>query len=59
MQPKFVEHPAFNVVGLSTRHQYVELHPVLPPGEEPELAEFLKSWKPRHPFDPRSGMEGE
>jgi DnaJ-class molecular chaperone len=38
-------------------HQFVELHPVLPPAEEPELAEFLKTWKPRHPIDPRAAME--
>ncbi|MEJ0019778.1 MAG: J domain-containing protein [Acetobacteraceae bacterium] len=38
-------------------HQFVELHPVLPPADEPELAEFLKTWKPRHPVDPRAGME--
>jgi DnaJ-class molecular chaperone len=37
-------------------HQFVELHPVLPPAEESELAEFMKTWKPRHPFDPRAGM---
>ena len=40
-------------------HQFVELHPVLPPAEEPELAEFLKTWKPRHPIDPRAGIESE
>ena len=40
-------------------HQFVELHPVLPAVEEPELAEFLRSWKPRHPQDPRAGMETE
>jgi DnaJ-class molecular chaperone len=40
-------------------HQFVELHPVLPPADEPELAEFLKTWKPRHPLDPRAGMETE
>jgi DnaJ-class molecular chaperone len=40
-------------------HQFVELHPVLPPAEEPELAEFLKTWKPRHPQDPRAGMATE
>jgi DnaJ-class molecular chaperone len=34
-------------------HQYVELTVVLPPGKEPELAEFLKQWKPRSNFDPR------
>jgi DnaJ-class molecular chaperone len=39
-------------------HQYVELIVVLPPGEEPELAEFLKQWKPRRDVDPRSVMEG-
>jgi DnaJ-class molecular chaperone len=40
-------------------HQFVELHPVLPPAEEPELAAFLKTWKPRHPIDPRAKMETE
>jgi DnaJ-class molecular chaperone len=40
-------------------HQFVELHPILPPAEEPELAEFLRTWKPRHPIDPRTGMDGE
>jgi DnaJ-class molecular chaperone len=39
-------------------HQYVELNVVLPPGEEPELAEFLKHWKPRSNFDPRTGTGG-
>jgi DnaJ-class molecular chaperone len=38
-------------------HQFVELHPMIPPVEEPELAEFLKTWKPRHPYNPRAGME--
>lgn len=38
-------------------HQFVELNPVLSPADEPELAEFLKTWKPRHPVDPRAGME--
>ena len=37
-------------------HQFVELHPVLPSEEEPELAEFLKTWKPRHSSNPRAGM---
>jgi DnaJ-class molecular chaperone len=40
-------------------HQFVELHPVLPPTEEPELTEFLKGWKPRHPINPRAGLETE
>src|SRR5579883_1673643 len=38
-------------------HQFVELHPVLPPAEEPELAEFLRSWQPRHPINPREPSE--
>jgi DnaJ-class molecular chaperone len=38
-------------------HQYVELKPVVPANEEPELAEFLRNWQPRHPFNPRSGTE--
>jgi DnaJ-class molecular chaperone len=40
-------------------HQYVELHPVLPPVEEPELAEFLKTWRPRHKFNPRAGTASQ
>lgn len=40
-------------------HQYVELRVVHPPGDEPELAEFLRDWKPRHPFNPRAGMEAD
>ncbi len=40
-------------------HQFVELHPVLPPADEPELAEFLRSWKPRHPINPRAGMDDQ
>jgi DnaJ-class molecular chaperone len=38
-------------------HQFVELNVVLPPGEEPELAEFLKQWKPRHDVNPRAEVE--
>ena len=43
--------------GIRQGHQYVQLHVVLPPGEEPELSEFLRSWKPKHAFDPRAGLE--
>jgi DnaJ-class molecular chaperone len=43
--------------GINGGHQYVELQPVVPPGEEPALAEFLKTWRPAHPFDPRAGLE--
>lgn len=39
-------------------HQYVDLRVVLPPGEEPALAEFLRGWTPTHPFTPRDEMEG-
>lgn len=39
-------------------HQYVELKVVLPPGDEPDLAGFLRGWTPRHAFNPRTGMEG-
>ncbi|MGE0420161.1 MAG: DnaJ C-terminal domain-containing protein [Acetobacteraceae bacterium] len=43
--------------GIREGHQFVQLHVVVPPAEEPELAEFLKTWKPRHGFDPRAGLE--
>jgi len=43
--------------GIGGGHQYVVLHPVLPQGEEPALAEFLRTWKPAHPFNPRAGLE--
>ncbi len=43
--------------GIREGHQFVQLHVVLPPTEEPELAEFLKTWKPRHAFNPRAGLE--
>ena len=43
--------------GIHQGHQFVQLHVVLPPTEEPELAEFLKSWHPRNPFNPREGLE--
>lgn len=43
--------------GIHQGHQFVQLHVVLPPADEPELVEFLKSWEPRHPFNPRAGLE--
>lgn len=43
--------------GIAGGDQYVELKPMLPPREEPELTEFLKTWKPRHPQEPRKGMK--
>jgi DnaJ-class molecular chaperone len=43
--------------GIHHGHQFVQLHVVLPPEDEPELAEFLKTWQPKHPFNPRSGLE--
>ncbi len=44
--------------GVAGGHQYVVLRPVLPPGAEPQLAEFLKTWTPAHPFNPRADLEG-
>jgi DnaJ-class molecular chaperone len=43
--------------GIREGHQFVQLHIVHPPGEEPELATFLKGWKPRQDFNPRAGLE--
>jgi len=40
--------------GIAGGHEYVEIKVVLPHEPEPELEEFLKSWTPRHPFDPRA-----
>jgi DnaJ-class molecular chaperone len=37
-------------------HQYVELQVVLPEGEEPGLADFLKEWQPRKAQNPRKDM---
>jgi DnaJ-class molecular chaperone len=42
--------------GIGHGHQYVILKPVLPPGVEPALAEFLRGWTPSKPFAPREGM---
>lgn len=43
--------------GIREGHQYVQLHVVVPPGDEPDLAAFLKTWNPRTSFDPRRGLE--
>jgi DnaJ-class molecular chaperone len=42
--------------GVGHGHQYVVLQPVLPPGVEPALADFLRSWQPSKPFNPRDEM---
>lgn len=39
-------------------HQLITLKVVLPTTEEPELAAFLESWKPRRVQDPRKEMLG-
>ncbi len=39
--------------GIRHGHQFVQLKVVVPPGDEPELAEFLKSWTPKASFNPR------
>jgi DnaJ-class molecular chaperone len=41
--------------GIRQGHQFVQLRVVVPPGDEPELATFLKAWKPQHDFNPREG----
>lgn len=41
--------------GIRHGHQFVQLQVVVPPGNEPELAEFLKTWTPKVSFNPRSG----
>jgi DnaJ-class molecular chaperone len=41
--------------GIRNGHQFVQLQVVLPPGDEPELAEFLKTWTPRAKTNPREG----
>ncbi len=45
--------------GVGVGHQYVVLKPVLPPGVEPALADFLRGWSPTQPFHPRDGMDAE
>ena len=42
--------------GIAGGHQYVEIKIILPHEREPELEEVLKSWTPRHSFDPRAKM---
>jgi DnaJ-class molecular chaperone len=42
--------------GVREGHQFVQLKVVLPPGDEPELAAFLKTWTPKKPFNPREGV---
>ena len=42
--------------GINGGHQWVEVDVVLPTEPEPALAEFLREWKPEHPFDPRAGL---
>jgi DnaJ-class molecular chaperone len=42
--------------GIGAGHQFVVLKPVLPQGEEPALADFLRGWSPGRPFDPRADL---
>ena len=37
-------------------HQMVRLKVVLPEAEDPELTEFLRSWRPKHKHNPREEM---
>jgi DnaJ-class molecular chaperone len=41
--------------GIRHGHQFVQLQVVIPPGDEPELSEFLKTWTPRNSVNPREG----
>jgi DnaJ-class molecular chaperone len=41
--------------GIRSGHQFVQLQVVVPPGNEPELAKFLRTWTPRRQFNPREG----
>lgn len=41
--------------GIRQGHQFVQLQVIVPPGEEPELAAFLKNWTPRTTVNPRGG----
>ncbi len=43
--------------GLNGGHQYVTLTIALPTEPEPALEEFLRSWAPDHPQDPRKSLE--
>lgn len=43
--------------GIREGHQFVQLHIVHPPGDEPELAAFMKGWTPKYNFNPREGLE--
>jgi DnaJ-class molecular chaperone len=42
--------------GVKGGHLYVTLTVMTPEHDEPELAEFLKTWKPRRPQEPRKGI---
>jgi DnaJ-class molecular chaperone len=41
--------------GIRQGHQFVQLQVVVPPGDEPELAEFLRNWTPRQGAKVREG----
>jgi DnaJ-class molecular chaperone len=43
--------------GIAGGNQIVELRLVLPPSPEPDLAAFLDTWHPAHPFNPRASLE--
>ena len=43
--------------GIAGGNQVVELKVVLPTREEPALADFLKTWEPEHPVNPRKDLE--
>ena len=42
--------------GIRQGHQFVQVQVVVPPGDEPELAAFLKSWAPNEELFPEGGV---
>jgi DnaJ-class molecular chaperone len=43
--------------GINSGHQFVILALALPPGGDPALAEFLRSWTPAQPHNPRADLD--
>jgi DnaJ-class molecular chaperone len=43
--------------GIAGGHQYVVVNPILPAGVEPALADFLRTWQPSKPFNPRAELD--
>jgi DnaJ-class molecular chaperone len=37
--------------------QYIKLVVMVPPQIDSELEEFVRTWGPKHPYDPRADLE--